>query len=673
LVVSVGSVLRGAGSGLLLGTLAALACGAWVPSAIREMGSSFGASLVATVVAAVWVKGVPFALLGAGLTLFSGAQPTLRIASLATGLMVLETIISTPPWGVPWALLGHSQSVVPGVAQLAVVGGVPLVSAFTALGNGVVASGALTRWDWQSRRLGVVFLTAVAALAFLGIPAVEQVREGLGGPPLSFRVVQPDIPREERWVEHAQRTHLRAALEAASRPGLREGHLRKPLVILPEMLLTKPIERIPEALADLRAFAAREHAQVVVGIAREPRSVRMHRYRNSVLWLSADGSTLAEMDKEVAVPLVESGRVPGLLPELASMFGDGPRVEEGRGAGPLRGDGEFSVLLCYEALFSGLVTARRGDATEAILSLSDDSWALGGAASEQMLAAVAFRAIEQRLPFVRAALHGPSVVLNPYGRPLTSLPAGREGVLDVEVRRAVPPGWRERLALVLLLASSSGLGWLAASSLRRRFIVRRPATAALLATVALLSSSPPSRAEDVLATLTLDALSFVSFGNREVLAIPAGSTLRFRFGAASKDGSVPFTIAASDVALSSIPLPSQEGKVAYGLVGAASGVLRKGEDAQLVIEFEGTIAARLDEVEGGGTNTYPVRFTTEHVEAKASDGKTTLEVDGMRGVPGARYVQLVAGTTNKTNAAIEPGAAVYSVLSGTFDRLPEVP
>ena len=100
-------------------------------------------------------------------------------------------------------------------------------------------------------------------------------------------------------------------------------------------------------------------------------------------------------------------------------------------------------------------------------------------------------------------------------------------------------------------------------------------------------------------------------------------------------------------------------------------MLRKGDDGQLVIEFSGTIG--VDEVEGGGTNTYPVRFTTEHTKATASDGTASIEVDGMRGVPGARYIQLVAGATNKTNSAIEPGAAVYSVLSGTFDRLPEIP
>jgi hypothetical protein len=42
----------------------------------------------------------------------------------------------------------------------------------------------------------------------------------------------------------------------------------------------------------------------------------------------------------------------------------------------------------------------------------------------------------------------------------------------------------------------------------------------------------------------------------------------------------------------------------------------------------------------------------------------------MRLVEGARYGQIVGATTNKDNAFPEPGAAVYTVLSGSFDRVP---
>jgi hypothetical protein len=42
----------------------------------------------------------------------------------------------------------------------------------------------------------------------------------------------------------------------------------------------------------------------------------------------------------------------------------------------------------------------------------------------------------------------------------------------------------------------------------------------------------------------------------------------------------------------------------------------------------------------------------------------------MRLVDGVWYGQLVGATTNQANAFPEPGTAVYTVLSGRFDRIP---
>lgn len=63
-------------------------------------------------------------------------------------------------------------------------------------------------------------------------------------------------------------------------------------------------------------------------------------------------------------------------------------------------------------------------------------------------------------------------------------------------------------------------------------------------------------------------------------------------------------------------------------------------------------------------------FTTETTTASNAPGTETLSVDGTRLVDGVWYGQIVGSTTNKKNAFPEPGAAVYTVLSGSFDRVP---
>ena len=42
----------------------------------------------------------------------------------------------------------------------------------------------------------------------------------------------------------------------------------------------------------------------------------------------------------------------------------------------------------------------------------------------------------------------------------------------------------------------------------------------------------------------------------------------------------------------------------------------------------------------------------------------------MRLVNGVWYAQIVGATTNEENAFPAPGAAVYTVLSGSFDQVP---
>jgi hypothetical protein len=199
--------------------------------------------------------------------------------------------------------------------------------------------------------------------------------------------------------------------------------------------------------------------------------------------------------------------------------------------------------------------------------------------------------------------------------------------------------------------------------------MRRHARCLGLSSLLLSLLASPAVAETTVGTLALDGLSFVSFQDLEVLAIPSGSTLRFHFGAPGSDGSVPFTLAPEDVAIAPIPMPSGGGTLRYALAGPASGWIRPTPTGRR-IDFTANVAASLETADGGGTFTYRVPFTTESTEASNAPGTVTIEAQGMRLVEGVWYVQLVGATTNHTNAFPKPGAAVYTVLSGRFDQLP---
>lgn len=169
------------------------------------------------------------------------------------------------------------------------------------------------------------------------------------------------------------------------------------------------------------------------------------------------------------------------------------------------------------------------------------------------------------------------------------------------------------------------------------------------------------------ATLTLDGLSYISFQDEEIMPLASGSRLTFRFSDPSPGGSVHFTIAPSDVEIPPITIGPDKA-LQYGLANVASGTMITTSDGRK-ISFTATIAASLGE---GEALLYTMPFTTETTSATNQVGTVTVEVTGLRLVEGVWYVQLVGATVNKENAYPKPGAAVYSVLSGSFDQLPEM-
>ncbi len=183
--------------------------------------------------------------------------------------------------------------------------------------------------------------------------------------------------------------------------------------------------------------------------------------------------------------------------------------------------------------------------------------------------------------------------------------------------------------------------------------------------VALVSPSG-AKAEKLVGTLALDALSYVSFQDEEILAFPSGSTIRFHFGEAAADGTIPFTLSPEDVSIGPIALT---GTLKYGLVAPASGTMRATADGRQ-IEFTASVAATRDSPTGGGTLTYTIHFSTESASSPNADGTRSVSVSGMRMVEGPKHVQIVGATVNRDDAFPKPGAAVYTVLSGQFDQVP---
>jgi hypothetical protein len=182
--------------------------------------------------------------------------------------------------------------------------------------------------------------------------------------------------------------------------------------------------------------------------------------------------------------------------------------------------------------------------------------------------------------------------------------------------------------------------------------------------IALLSGS----AEGQTGTLTLDATSYLSLDEARNLAIPQGASIRFRFGPAAADGSIPIRVEPADLVIPPIRV-EEDVTIQYSLASAATGSMRRvGGAAQ--IELLVALVASLRE--GPSVRTYELRFTTGRAQATNVSGTEVVQVDGVPVADGS-YVELVGAATNRPDAFPAPGEAVYAVLSGRFDWLPVLP
>jgi apolipoprotein N-acyltransferase len=385
----------------------------------------------------------------------ANASTRTRVVVLAGGVFAIERWFF-----VPWGLLGYSQLELLGVAQLAAVGGVPLISA------GLVAIQVALADSWLRRksaaRLAMALAAAWLALAIAGLPVAEALRPNpTDVTAVDLLLVQPNLPRGERWGDALQplnlyRVRTFADRAVAENPGI-------DAVVLPENLLTARVDASPELSASLSQWVDALGVPVLSGLVLSASPPRPDLYRSSVVWLEPGRGITARLDKERAIPLLESSRrFPGDS-LLAALFGNAarvPKVQEVTGSDPLLGPVRVTPLLCYEVLFPKFAARRRTPESVAIANLADDSWAPGDTVTRHLTNIARFRAIEQRLPLVRVAHGGLSSVVDEFGRVVETLPRHAYAARRVSLRPLPLPSFRERAALFgLPLGAFAVVGW----------------------------------------------------------------------------------------------------------------------------------------------------------------------------------------------------------------------
>jgi apolipoprotein N-acyltransferase len=186
---------------------------------------------------------------------------------------------------------------------------------------------------------------------------------------------------------------------------------------------------------------------------------------NSAFLVGPDATVLGRYDKIHLVPFGEYiplRRLLFFLDKLVVGIGD---FRSGEAYTVMAiPPGRFAVLICFEAIFPDLVRHFVRHGAQFLVNITNDAWFGHSPASYQHISMVVLRAVENRLPIVRAANTGISAVIDATGR----LSQQTDLFVRTWVKARITPGgggttfytrWGDLFAYGCILVTAVSLGW----------------------------------------------------------------------------------------------------------------------------------------------------------------------------------------------------------------------
>jgi apolipoprotein N-acyltransferase len=363
-------------------------------------------------------------------------------ASLAVVWSGSEFLRGRIGWGgFPWNPLGVGLSPwLPGV-QLAEFGGVWLVSGLAAFANGLVAWAVTERRGWRALGLGA----AVVAVALgWGAWRAGRVDDPAGaGRSIRVALVQTSIPQDEKWVE-AKIEMIYGRLTELTRQAQADPDVE--LVIWPETALPDDVRNSERSYGVVWSLATNGTSILAGTLDTATLEGARTLYYNSAFLFDEQGRIVGEYDKRHLVVFGEFIPLERWIPPgWQYALGLPLSITAGTSGSVFRagsGDIPLSPLICFEDILPYLARADVRAGARMLVNVTNDAWFDDVVAPRQHMRNAVLRAVENRVPLVRAANTGISCVVAPSGRVVHRLAdaEGRTwtpGVLRADV--AVPP------------------------------------------------------------------------------------------------------------------------------------------------------------------------------------------------------------------------------------------
>ncbi len=245
---------------------------------------------------------------------------------------------------------------------------------------------------------------------------------------LRVSVVQGNIPQDQKWnakikniiFEKYRRLTFMSAIE------------RSDLIVWPETAFPGYLEEEPVLSAELRRVVRQARTEVLVGAPTIGNLEQGLRFYNSAVHYGPDGEEKKRYDKLHLVPFGEYVPFEPLLGVVRkfvqighfsagkefTLFTTNTRTQKNNIKA------RFAVLICNEDIFPGLVRRFCSDGADFLVNMTNDAWFGNTTAPYQHAQASVFRAVENRVPVIRATNTGFSCFISPEGKILARVEDG---------------------------------------------------------------------------------------------------------------------------------------------------------------------------------------------------------------------------------------------------------
>ena len=358
----------------------------------------------------------------------------LAVIFIPAYFLTWQWLLTLSEFNYPWTDFGYALAYMLPLIQAADMGGVYLITLFVVAVNLLVYVSISSYFHYTQRGRFYLRLYAVILIAVFfiyGEVRLSHAERSPRGESLTVGLLQANMTRDIKWSP----AYLQMNFDRYFALSREVAQKNVQFIIWPETAIPAYLCQVPQEFAQVRNLVDSLGIPLLTGVPYyETRKANDYIYYNSAILIKPGTTGYTMYSKKHLVPMSE--RIPYVdkfpfLRDLNLGWGD---FTPGKQMTIFNLDGyKFGTLICFESVFPGYARQFARQGAQFLVVITNDMWFGQTSLYEQHAMMAVFRAIESRIPVVRAANTGISLAVDKWGNILDRTDTFKEEYLVAKI------------------------------------------------------------------------------------------------------------------------------------------------------------------------------------------------------------------------------------------------